>query len=594
MDEVEFGRHLARLRRLGADHSTCEVKKSQGGLPASIWETISAFANTEGGTIILGVDEKQDFRVVGVRDAGAIERDLASVCQDLEPMVRADIHTLLVADKAIVVAEIPQVARDQRPCHKRSLGPWYGSRYRVADGDRKLTDYEISVLLANRVQQQHDISPALRASGEDLDQKAIDGFLRRIRDSRGTIFSSVTDEQALEMMNVLTRHEGKWIPTLAGLLAFGRYPQRYEPQLNVTVVAYPTSRPGESGPRGERFTENRSLDGSIPVMVTEAIRVLKRNMRLRSIDQGIFRTDEWEYPEEVLREALVNALVHRDYSEHARGAQVQVELYPDRLVVRNPGGLYGPVDVTSLGTTTVSSSRNRMLLKILEDTPLGDGHMVCENRGTGIARMRLALSRAGMEPPKFVDNISTFEAEFPNHTLLDQEALDWLSSLGDYSLSNAQRSALVLMRKGNSLTNTVYRSVSGIQDSRIAYKELKELVDRGLVDQVRSGGSTYYVLAREDSAVDGEIYMLESSQGAETSPVTDFQREVLVALGGAELSKSAIVTRTQLTPQQVVDTLRGLRKKGLVEMIGQPRSKNALWRAMRRSSANTNDPGRSR
>jgi ATP-dependent DNA helicase RecG len=62
--------------------------------------------------------------------------------------------------------------------------------------------------------------------------------------------------------------------------------------------------------------------------------------------------------------------------------QVQVELYPDRLVVRNPGGLYGPVEITSLGTSIVSSSRNRVLLKILEDTALGDGHMVCENRGT--------------------------------------------------------------------------------------------------------------------------------------------------------------------------------------------------------------------
>jgi ATP-dependent DNA helicase RecG len=319
------------------------------------------------------------------------------------------------------------------------------------------------------------------------------------------------------------------------------------------------------------------------MMITEAIRVLKRNMRVRSIDQGIFRMDEWEYPEEVLREALVNALVHRDYSEHARGAQVQVELYPDRLIVRNPGGLYGPVDVTSLGTTTVSSSRNRMLLKILEDTPLGDGHMVCENRGTGIARMRLALSRAGMEPPKFSDNIGTFEAEFPNHTLYDQEALDWLSSLGNYPLTNAQRSALVLMKKGSSLTNTAYRSVSGIQDSRVAYKELKELVDLDIVDQVKSGGSTYYVLARKEPEIDVDIYpdkyTLEAAKRRARYEVTPPQRDILDALGDRMLTKSEIADRTRLTPQQVIDTLRSLRKKGYVEMVGQPRSKKAQWRA---------------
>src|SRR4051794_39370157 len=100
-------------------------------------------------------------------------------------------------------------------------------------------------------------------------------------------------------------------------------------------------------------------------MVSECIRVLKRNMRRRSIISGLFRQDEWEYPEEVLREVLVNALVHRDYSEFAKGMRVQVEIYPDRLVVRNPGGLYGPVELTALGGMTISSSRNRALLKIL-------------------------------------------------------------------------------------------------------------------------------------------------------------------------------------------------------------------------------------
>src|SRR5580693_4007282 len=153
---------------------------------------------------------------------------------------------------------------------------------------------------------------------------------------------------------------------------------------------------------------------------------------------GLFRTDEWEYPEEVLREAIVNALVHRDYSEYARGMQVQVELYPDRLVIRNPGGLYGPVEITSLGTDTISSSRNRVLLKILEDTPLGDGHMVCENRGTGIARMRSALTETGMEPPTFIDDIGIFQAEFPNHALLDQEAVEWLSALDGGPLTRSQ------------------------------------------------------------------------------------------------------------------------------------------------------------
>jgi ATP-dependent DNA helicase RecG len=578
MDEAEFNRHLARLRRVGADHSTCEVKKSQGGLPTSIWETISAFANAQGGTIILGVDEKRDFSVVGVRDAGAIESALGSVCGDLEPVVRADIHTLLVGDKAVVIAEIPPVARDQRPCYKRALGPWAGSRFRVSDGDRKLTDYEISVLLANRAEQRHDSAPVPQARKSDLDQDAVAGFLRRIRDTRGQIFTSRSDEQALSMLNVLTSHEDSLVPTLAGLLAFGIYPQQFEPQLNITVVVYPTTRAGDSGPRGERFSENRSVDGSIPVMVAEAIRVLKRNMRRRSVVSGLFRTDEWEYPEEVLREAIVNALVHRDFSEYARGMQVQVELYPDRLVVRNPGGLYGPVEITSLGTSTVSSSRNRMLLKILEDTALGDGHMVCENRGTGIARMRAALTETGMEPPTFIDDIGIFQAEFPNHALLDQDALDWLTTLDGSPLTRAQMTALVLMRNGNHLTNNSFRSATGVQDSRAAYKDLKELVDRGIIDQFGTRGSTYYELAAESSPADDTLDSDEELD--DDRNLTELQQRVYLALGDEPSSRREIAASTGLETRQVVQILLALRRKGVVAMIGQPRSKNALWQAV--------------
>ncbi|WP_203825527.1 ATP-binding protein [Actinoplanes palleronii] len=233
-------------------------------------------------------------------------------------------------------------------------------------------------------------------------------------------------------------------------------------------------------------------------------------MRRRSIVSGTFRVDEWEYPEEVLREALVNALVHRDYSENARGMQVQVEMYPDRLVIRNPGGLYGPVEVGSLGVSTVTSSRNRALLKILEDTPYGDGQMVCENRGTGIARMLVVLGEAGMEPPRFSDDISSFSVEFPNHTLLDEEALGWLASLGLRPLSRSQMTALVMMRNGAVLTNSGYRASTGVRDSRSATRDLKELVDAGVVEQAGTRGSTTYQVA---SPVQAPVVLTANEEG---------------------------------------------------------------------------------
>jgi ATP-dependent DNA helicase RecG len=588
MDEPSLQELILTLRSLGSDHSTCEVKRAQGGIPATLWESITAFANAEGGIVVLGVDEKHGFDIVGVNDAGAVEAAIGAICSELEPPIRADISTVSIGQKNVVVIAVPKLPRDRRPCYKRSLGPWAGSRYRVADGDRKLTDYEVSLLLANRKEQNHDLRPIVQARKTDLDADSLQAFLGRVREIKATIFSRIPDDDVLRMMNIIVDHEGEMVPTLAGLLAFGIYPQQFEPQLDITFISFPTPTPGELGPRGERFTENQSIDGSIPVMAKECIRILKRNMRRRSIVTGFFRTDEWEYPEEVLREALTNALVHRDYSETARGMQVQVEMYPDRLVVRNPGGLYGPVDVDSLGTSNASSTRNRALLKILEDTPLAGGHMMCENRGSGIARMRFVMSEAGMEPPTFRDLISTFEAEFPNHTLVDQEAIEWLGSLSGEPLSRAQMTALVIMRQGKPLTNSGYRAATGVGDSRTASKELKDLVERGLVVQFGTRGGTSYSLMPTDPHEAERLHVLPGAElrssfpdPAETLPT--IQRQVYEAIGHQPISRAAINAATGLESAQVSTALLALKDKGLVGLVGKQRSKNALW--IRRTEA---------
>ncbi|MCO8277138.1 putative DNA binding domain-containing protein [Actinoplanes sp. TRM 88003] len=569
MDSGELSQLIEALRAHGADHFTCEVKKSKGGMPVTLWESISAFSNAAGGTLLLGVDEKSDFAVTGVDDPAAMESHIGAVCSEMEPPVRAEIQTFSIEGQQVVCCTVPPVPREQRPCHRRALGPWAGSRVRVADGDRKLTDYEVAVLLANRTEPRCDVSPVREARFEDLDAELISAFLRRIRETRGDIFQRVDDQRALMMLNVLTTHEEHVVPTLAGLLVFGIYPQTFQPQLDVTIVAYPTTEAGVPGRFGERFIENRSIDGPIPLIVAESIRVLKRNMRRRSIISGIYRVDEWEYPEEVLREALVNALVHRDYSEFARGTQVQVEMYPDRLVIRNPGGLYGPVEVGSLGANTGSSSRNKALLKILEDTPFGDGHMVCENRGTGIARMLVALTEAGMEPPRFTDDIALFTVEFPNHALLDEETLVWLTSLPVPPLSRSQMTALAMMRNGVVFTNSSYRAATGVLDSRTATRELKELVDAGVVEQTGTRGSTAYQVVRPAP---------EATRG--NPRLSGNEKRILAALADGPLSRLDLEAATGLNKDQVHYGLQTLRGKGRIELLGKPQSRRALWRTI--------------
>ena len=180
------------------------------------------------------------------------------------------------------------------------------------------------------------------------------------------------------------------------------------------MVVYPTNVAGQQGPRRERFLDNKSIDGNIAMMLRGTLEVLQRHLKRRGIVHGLIRIDEMEYPIEVLREAIVNALAHRDYSSAALGTQVQLELFPDRLVIRNLGGLFGPVSEATLGIEMTSSSRNAALLKVLEDAEAEAGRTVYENRGSGIATMRALLGAVGMNPPVFRDEIASFELQISN------------------------------------------------------------------------------------------------------------------------------------------------------------------------------------
>lgn len=576
MDRETVSRILDDLAQLGRDNYRVEVKKARGGMPTTLHETISAFANADGGTIILGIDEKASFQVTGLLDPEGTRDRFVGLCRSMEPSIAAPVDIVDMAGPKVLVAEIPGLPRDHRPCHLATMAPWDSSFVRISDGDRKLSAYEVQLLLENRKPVRHDASVIAEAAETDLDRPRLAAYLTRVREQRG-VFAGRTDDEILRLLNVLRDTPEGPRPTLAGLLAFGRYPQQHVPQLNVTVSVFPTPDPATPGPRGERFLDSRAIDGSIPLIVQDVIAMLKRHMKQRSIIAGIFRIEEWEYPEEVLREVLVNAIAHRDYSPSAQGAQVQVELYPDRLLIRNPGGLFGPLNTAELGLGTIpASSRNAVLLKILEDTPLEPGHTVCENRGTGVAQVRATLSNAGMEPPHFEDNIATFTVTIPNHALLDEPTISWLSTLDVGGLTRGQLTALALTRRGEVLTNVSYRRATGVADSRTATVQLRELRDRGLlVQQGERGQSTYSLASPSGKMWPRQVAIPEVAD--EITPPTH-RDAVLATLSAEPISRHEIVDRTGLTEVQVRNALGRLRRAGLAEIVGPTRSKNASWR----------------
>lgn len=495
MTSDELEEILQTLRDIGGDWAHIEAKRAEHGLPKRLWETLSAFANTPGGgVIVLGLDEESGFSAVGVRDPARLQSDLASLCDLMEPPLRPLIQVHTMEGQPVLVAEVPEITHTQKPCHYRGAGLMTGSFIRVADGDRQLTQYEIQLFLDGRGQPAYDLEPIPGKSSADLDAALLDAFVARLRSRPDAPYRDWDRQRLLQVFRVLVEHDGQWVPSLAGYLCFGVYPQEVFPSLHLSVVRYPTARPGEVSPRDERLLDNVKAEGPLVALLRQGMNAIMRNLQRRAVVQGLFRRDVWEYPVEALREALVNALAHRDYSPLARGTPVQVRIFPDRLEVEDPGGLFGPVTAERLGEPGLLATRNAHLLRLLEDLPAEDGRTVCENRGTGIAAMLEALRDAGMEPPRFDDRRTTFRLTFKNASLLDEGALDWLNRFSGHDLDDVQRLALAFVRREGRLTRADYRRLNPGVDSLAATRDLLDLVRRGLLQQHGTRRWTYYTL----------------------------------------------------------------------------------------------------
>lgn len=553
---------IANLREIGTDVSDIEVKSAAGGLPKSLKETLSAFSNTRGGLAILGVAEEDSFTVAGVDDPGKMCADLASMCaSEMEPALRPVISQFEVEGAWVITAEVPEIDLAQKPAYVKAKGMTQGSYTRVHDGDQRLSAYEVQMMMTNRGQPVDDIEPVASSTRADLDERLVEAYVARVRASRPYAFGGLDTEAVLRQSKILVDDEqGQERVSLGGLLALGTHPQGRFPQLAMTLVVYPTER-GPDTTSGTRFLDNVTLEGPIPVLARDALAAVRKNMRRRSTVAGIGRKDVWEYPEAALREAIVNAIVHRDFSSASRGTQIQIEMYPDRLVVRNPGGLYGPVSVNQLTEDGTSSARNSFLLKMLEDVVIPDeDRAVCENRGSGIRTMVESLRSAGMTLPRFDDKISSFSVTFPNHALLNDEVVEWIGRLNEQDLTNSQCIGLAVLRSGERLDNAAYRAATGL-DSRVATAELQDLVSRELVAQVGTRRWTEYRLSLRTRAADREVSQRLSPR--------DRRQIILEALGDQPLSRAQIEDFTGLGRKVVVYWLRILRDERLVRTVGE-------------------------
>jgi ATP-dependent DNA helicase RecG len=406
MDQKAIQSLIFELRRCHGELEGVEAKAAHRGTPPDLFKPISAFANRPGGGVLLfGLDEDAGFKVVGVGNPRRLQEDLSGLAAQMEPPLRPNFSVEEIEGGTVVAVEIPEVAYDHKPCYHRPHRLQEGSFIRVGNSTRRMSDYEIYSFVSSRTQPKFDAESIIEATLEDLDKGKLEEYLVQQRKARPNApYWSLPFEQILKQLRIVTEDDGVRHPTLAGLLMFGVYPQRFEQQMVVVFLQYYGTTTMEEAPTGERFLDNRKFEGTVEEIIGNATAYVMSSMRKGSLIRGVLRKDVPEYPKVAVREAIVNAVAHRDYSQFARGSHIQVRMFADRLEVENPGGLYGGVTIDNLQEG--QSTRNRLLMQLMEDM-----HLV-ENRGSGIDAILEAMQKKGLPSPVFEDNRSSFLVKF--------------------------------------------------------------------------------------------------------------------------------------------------------------------------------------
>ena len=269
---------------------------------------------------------------------------------------------------------------------------------RVGDSDEPMTEYEVYSYEAYRKKYQDDIRVIERASVDSLNQEMLAEYMGLLKKGKPRL-AAISDNEIYELMSI---KKGDAV-TLSSVMNFSPYPQAYFPQLCITAIVVPGKEMGETGNEGERFLDNQRIEGTISEMLESAIQFVSRNMRTKTIinPQTGKREDRTDYPITAIREAILNALVHRDYSIHTEGMPIQLIMFEDRIEIRNPGGIYGRIRIDQLGKVQ-PDTRNPVLASELEVLK------ITENRYSGIPTMRKEMQSYNLPQPEFLDERGSF------------------------------------------------------------------------------------------------------------------------------------------------------------------------------------------
>ena len=432
--------------------------------PARLAETLVAFANGGGGTLLIGLDPRSG-KPQGLSNPDAVlDRALAAALATDPPLIIPLPVLAELEGQTVLSITVPPGLP-----HVYS----YRGKYLVRDGtqNRPLNPRQLRRLMMERGTASFESLVPDGATLDDINWAEAERYLAELGG-----LSSDSREEALLKRGCLAQKEGGLLPTNAGLLLFGLDPQRWIRSSVILVVRYAGATMADSFIRQE-------IRGTLPEQIRHAEAFVVENMRRGMRLLGLERVEETEYPVEAIREAIVNAVAHRDYQ--IRGDEIRVLMFSDRIEFYSPGRLPGHITVKNM--VDERYSRSETIVQILSDMGF------IERLGYGIDRMIRLMAKAGLSAPRFAETAAGFQVTLVGQgSALVSEHVDTLrwQHLG---LNERQEKALGYLADKGRITNREYQQLCPEVSAETIRRDLADLVGKNLLLKIGEKRATYYI-----------------------------------------------------------------------------------------------------
>ncbi|MBN1201199.1 MAG: putative DNA binding domain-containing protein [Anaerolineae bacterium] len=438
-----------------------------------IAELLAAMANTRGGTLLLGVAPRSD-KPAGVDDAeNAVSRVLEAALSIDPPLIIPLPQIVQTQGLPMVVVQVPRGMP-----HVYALD----GRYLARDGSRNIPvpSYKLRRLILERGDVTFESLPSRNAARDDLDWEQVKAYTSKLHG-----MGELPPEQILTKRGCLVKQDGELRPTNAGILLFGKEPQQFLRGSDITAARFAGAE------MGDVFTR-QDINGTLPQQIRRVETFLIDNLR-KGVHLGgqMARSEQLEFPLEAVRELVVNAVAHRDYS--IRGDGIRLYLFSDRLEITSPGGLPGPVTVDNI--VDERFSRNTAIVQVLSDMRF------IERLGYGVDRVLALMREHNLPEPAFTETAGGFRVTLYNAPVVPgvtEPVLFGGVFRGNY-INRRQEYALdfLINRKNARITNKDLQELCPDVHSETIRRDLADLVSRRILIKMGEKRGSYYVLKKQ-------------------------------------------------------------------------------------------------